>query len=99
MSSMRALAAPVTLGREVDDESWRHQMPGLEDEHTSRLDLVLFACGCIDLEVLGPSFLKLKRDAASHDAHTVHRIDERFGFVVQDVASGVLDHVIQASHQ
>src|SRR5690606_1419461 len=59
-----ALATPVPLRREVDDEPRRGEPPGLVHEHPTGLDLILLAGGRVGLKVLGPCLLELQRDAS-----------------------------------
>ena len=87
-----ALAAPMPLGWEVDDELRIGQRPGLEHEHLARLHLLPRAGGLISLEVRRKVILELKRDAAAHDADAVDRIDQRFRVGPQDVSGREFDH-------
>src|SRR5262249_15499405 len=87
-----ALAAPVALGREVDHPAWVRALPDLDDQHAARLYLAPLARSLIRREVLWIGALELRRDAATHDADAVHRIDQRLRVGLQDVASGDVDH-------
>jgi hypothetical protein len=87
-----AVAAPVTLRREVDHPAGGRELAGLDDQHPTRLHLVALARLLIDAEVLGVRALELGGDTSTHDADAVHGVHQRLGVGLQDVASGNLDH-------
>jgi hypothetical protein len=81
-----ALAAPVALRREVDDEPGPAELAGLEHEHPPRLHLVTLAGGGVFLEVVREGVLKLERDPPAHDPDAVDGVDHRLGVAAEDVA-------------
>jgi hypothetical protein len=85
------LASPVALSRKIYDVLWIH-LAGLEDKHTTWLDLISLTGGSIRFEVLGEGFLELKSEAASHDTDAVDGVDQRFGIFRDNVARLVFDH-------
>jgi hypothetical protein len=87
-----ALASPVTLGREIDDERGRREPARLKHEHPTWLDFVPPARQLVRLEVRRKTLLELERDAPPHYADAVDGVDERIGLFDQDVARLVLDH-------
>ena len=87
-----ALALPVALGGEVDDEARCGQLAHLVHEHAAGLHLFALAGRLVGLEVLGPGVLELQGDATAHDAHAVDGVDDSVGIVLQDVAAGQFDH-------
>ena len=88
-----ALAAPMPLGREVDDElRIAQQVPVSNTNILPGCTSSACAGGFIRLEVRRESVLELKRDAAAHDADAIDRIDERFRVRLEDVAGREFDH-------
>src|SRR5215471_16496672 len=87
-----AFAAPVPLGRKVDDIFRVRDVAGLEHKHPAGLDLPPLAGGFVGFEVLRVGILELERDATTHDADAIDCVDERFRVRQQDIAGPVLDH-------
>ena len=87
-----AVAAPMPLGREVDDVARIGELPRLEHEHAAGLDLATRAGVGVDAEVLGERLLELKRDPAPHDADAVDRVDQGLGIFGKDVAGCEANH-------
>ena len=88
----------MALGREVDDEARCGQLVHLIHEHASGLHFVALACSFIGLEVLGPRVFELERDAPTHDADAVDRVDDSVGIVLQNVAAGEFDEFQWSVH-
>ena len=86
------LAAPMTLGGEVDDVARRDGLAGLVDEHSARLYLAVATSSGVGSEVVWPRLLELQRDAGAHVPDAVHRVDESVGLLRQQVSGLVLDH-------
>jgi len=81
----------VPFGGKVDDIA-RGELTGLRDEHPAGLHQLLLAGFFVSLEILRIGIAELQGDAAAHDTHTIHRVDDRFRFVFQDVTVGAADH-------
>ena len=88
----RRRRAPVSLGREVDDEAWQCELPRVKNEHATRLHSFAFAGGLVSLEVFGVDVLELQGDATPHHADAIDGVDQCVGLTLEDVARGVLDH-------
>ena len=83
----------MVLGRKVDDEVGLHQTARVEYEHLTRAYLSCLARGRVSCEVRGPLVLELQGNAFAHDAHAVHRVDDRIHVVLlEQVALCQLDH-------
>ncbi len=87
-----ALVPPVLLGRKIDDVFLVCQLPGFDHQHAARPQFSTLAGGLIGRKIPGPHPLKLEREAASHDADAVDRVDKDFRIRLQQVAaSSVFD--------
>jgi hypothetical protein len=54
-----ALATPVALGWEVDDEARQGELPRIKNEHAARLHGFALASSFVSLEVFGVNILEL----------------------------------------
>jgi len=84
-----AFAAPMPLGREIDDVLRPGEKACFEHEHLARLNLVALARSFVDLEVFGKCLSKLQSDPAAHNTDTIDGVHEGLRVGGQDVA--VLD--------
>src|SRR6185437_8071611 len=84
--------APMHLGREIDDPAWALKREALGDKNLADMHLTPLA-GCrIGAEVLRILLPEHKRDTLAHHADSVHRVDQRFGASVEEVAACERDH-------
>jgi hypothetical protein len=82
-----ALAAPMTLGRKVDDVARIGQRAVLVNEHPARLNLLTLARLFVGIEIPWERILESKCDATPHDSDAIHRFDEGLGTVGQAVTA------------
>ena len=87
-----ALTLPVSLGREIDDVPRILQLIRIEHQHHARMQLSPVANRLVGVVVLRKLLAELQRDAAPHDPHTVHRVDQGLSIRLEDVALLKLDH-------
>lgn len=74
----------MPLSGKVDDLA-RSELTGLGDKHPAGLHQFLLAGFFVSFEILREGIAELQGNAAAHDAHTIHRVNDRFRFVFQYV--------------
>src|SRR4029077_7997153 len=71
------LPAPMALRREIDHKTRSSQLPSLEHEHASCLDLTPLAGPLVGRVVVGESFAELQGNALAHHSDAVDGVDKR----------------------
>lgn len=87
-----AFPLPMPLCGKIDDESRRGKLPGFKHEHLSRLNFLTLTGTRVRLEVFGKYIFELQRNAPTHDADAVDRVDQCFHIFTKDIARFVFDH-------